>query len=133
MSGARLLARSALAAGLAVLIGCFSERQEQPTSLASIRCANLPVGTLSPGVVVAIRDFAFHTDTVRITRGESVLWINCEEDGVEPHTSTSDGGVWDSPLLRPGDRFARTFQELGTFPYHCTPHPFMKAVVVVQP
>lgn len=40
--------------------------------------------------------------------------------------------AWTSGLLAPGASFRRTFASAGTFPYHCDPHPGMKASVVVQ-
>ncbi len=46
--------------------------------------------------------------------------------------ATSDTGVWASPLFATGSFYSRTFTEAGSFPYHCEPHPFMKATVVVR-
>ena len=83
------------------------------------------------GPAVAIRNFAFSTDTLRVAPGAQVTWVNCESPQVEGHTTTSDDGVWDSGLLFSGDTFVRTFDEAGTFPYHCVPHPSMRAVVIV--
>jgi plastocyanin len=58
-----------------------------------------------------------------------VTWINCD---VDSHTSTADGGEWASPLLAPGDAFTQSFETPGEFAYHCEPHPFMQARVVVE-
>ena len=63
------------------------------------------------------------------TRCERVTWINCDEDS---HTSTADGGQWSSPLLAPGDAFTQAFDAPGELAYHCEPHPFMRARVVVE-
>jgi plastocyanin len=83
--------------------------------------------------LVAIRDFEFHPDSLAAPAGATVTWVNCEDVGQEPHTTTSDTtGVWDSPDLNPGARFSHTFPTPGTFPYHCTPHPFMLGKIVVQ-
>lgn len=112
----------AAALGAAPLAGCFSERQ--PTG------AELDCETPAQPVVV-IRDFAFRADCIRIAPGQSVTWVN-EEPGTDAHTSTSDDGRWDSPLLQPGDSFTVTFEQAGRFPYHCTPHPTMQGVVLVE-
>ncbi len=48
------------------------------------------------------------------------------------HTVTADDGSWDSGDVQPGATWRRTFDRPGTYPYHCTPHPFMQAVVVVE-
>jgi hypothetical protein len=45
---------------------------------------------------------------------------------------TLDDGSMASPLIHPGARFRFVFDHAGTFSYHCTPHPFMKGVVVVK-
>lgn len=84
------------------------------------------------GAAVAIRDFAFSPDTLRIAAGTQVTWVNCEPEDVDPHTATSDAGAWGSELLFPGDTFVREFPDVGTFAYHCVPHPFMRAVVIVD-
>jgi hypothetical protein len=34
--------------------------------------------------------------------------------------------------IQPGGRRSITFSKPGTYPYHCTPHPFMKGVVEVR-
>ena len=82
--------------------------------------------------LIAIRDFTFRPDSLKVPVGATVSWVNCEDVGQEPHTTTSDNAVWDSPELSPGNRFSHTFPAGGTFPYHCTPHPFMTGKVVVQ-
>ena len=48
------------------------------------------------------------------------------------HTSESDGDALSSPLLEPGELYSRTFDEAGSFPYHCGPHPGMRATIVVE-
>ena len=52
-------------------------------------------------------------------QGTTVCWTN---DGQTTHTSTSDTGVWDSSFLAPGESFSFTFNNTGSFPYHCTIH-----------
>ena len=110
---------------------CFSERASGPA--AGLAECRVPVALIdSTHVLVAIRDFAFHADSIRISIGAIVTWVNCEVPGTEPHTTTSDAAVWDSPDLPPGARYSRTFTVAGVFPYHCTPHPFMHGKIVVQ-
>lgn len=79
---------------------------------------------------VPIRDFAFEPSEIRIRPGETVRWVN--EDPVV-HTVTADDGAFDSGPIQPGEGYSRRFDEPGEYPYHCTPHPFMKAVVIVEP
>ena len=123
------LAASAAAVVLALglLAGCFSEH-EAATAVSGT--CNVQLGEGLPGsTVVVIQDFAFGPQDVHVRAGERVTWINCDTD---EHTSTGDAGEWASPLLAPGDAFTQTFPTVGEFPYHCEPHPFMLARVIVE-
>jgi plastocyanin len=123
--GLVLAGAAALLAGGAV--ACFSERAAAPVEEGECR---FPVGEDIPGsTVVVIRRFAFGPEEVRVRAGERVTWINCD---VDAHTSTADGGEWESPLMVPGDAFTQAFETPGEFPYHCEPHPFMTGRVIVE-
>ena len=112
---------------LAALAGCFSERD--PTAPVEGVCS-LPVGEGVPGsTLVIVRAFTFTPPELRMRAGDRVTWVNCDPDS---HTSTADGGQWSSPLLSTGDAFTHTFDAVGDFPYHCEPHPFMTARVIVE-
>jgi plastocyanin len=80
-------------------------------------------------VRVPIRDLEFGLRRLIIRPGTTVIWVN---EGAIPHTSTSDTGAWNSPMLQRGESYSRVFTQTGEFPYHCVPHPMMTAVVVVQ-
>jgi plastocyanin len=117
-----------VAIGGGALAACFSSH-EAPT--ASSGTCNINLGEGVPGsTVVVIQHFAFGPPDLHVPVGGSVTWLNCDQD---THTSTADGGQWASPLLAPGDAFTQTFTVAGTFPYHCTPHPFMIGQVIVGP
>ena len=118
--------------GGALVLACFSDRGAGPTVNAAAEC-RVPVTVIdSMHYIVAIRDFGFHPDSLKVPVGAAVTWVNCETPPQEPHTTTSDTPGWDSPPLNPGDRFSHTFPVAGSYPYHCTPHPFMIGKVVVQ-
>jgi plastocyanin len=118
-------AAAALMAG--AVVGCFSERTATSTGEGECR---FPIGGDIPGsTIVVIRDFTFEPAEVRVRSGERVTWVNCDEDS---HTSTADGGEWSSPLLAPGDAFTQSFETPGELAYHCEPHPFMRARVIVE-
>ena len=129
----RALVVGVATAGIGALaLACFSERSGGPGISAGV--CQVPVTTVdSMHFLVAIRDFAFHPDSIDVPVGATVTWINCEDTGQETHTTTSDSsGVWASADLNAGARFSHQFPSAGTFPYHCTPHPFMLGKVVVQ-
>ena len=119
------------AVGCAIALACFSERGSGPVA-GPAEC-RVPVSVIdSLHFIVAIRNFAFHPDSIAVPAGATVTWVNCEDVGQEPHTTTSDNAVWNSPDLNPGQRFSHTFATAGAFSYHCTPHPFMLGKIVVQ-
>ncbi|MGI9078122.1 MAG: cupredoxin domain-containing protein [Gemmatimonadaceae bacterium] len=113
----------------AVALSCFSERSVT-TAPVTGEC-QVPISATG-STLVAIRDFRFVPALVRVRAGEKVTWVNCDPPGTEAHTSTSDGPAWDSGLMAPGAVFTRTFDQAGTLPYHCEPHPFMTGSVVVE-
>ena len=117
---------------LLVCGACFSDRGAGPGVNTAAEC-RVPVTVIdSMHYLVAIRNFAFHPDSIAVPVGATVTWVNCEDVGQEPHTTTSDNAVWNSPDLNPGQRFSHTFATAGAFPYHCTPHPFMLGKIIVQ-
>lgn len=143
MKGTRAGSRStiqwlvSIGASVLALLGaaCFSER---PTSQATgpDGICRIPVGSGVIGsvqAVVAIREFRFFPDTLRVARGTTVTWVNCEEEFAnEPHTATHDGASWGSEELSPTEIYSERFDEAGLYRYHCTPHPFMTAVLIVE-
>ncbi len=124
-----------VAIGCAAVVACFSERGSAPVVTAVVEC-RVPVTVIdSMHFIVAMRDFAFHPDSIAVPPRATVTWVNCEDVGVEPHTTTSDTtGIWDSSDLIPGARFSHRFPAAGVFPYHCTPHKSIGMVgkIVVQ-
>jgi plastocyanin len=110
------------------LAACFSERDATAPPAEGV--CSLPVGEGVPGsTLVIVRAFTFTPAEVRVRAGDRVTWVNCDPD---PHTSTADGGQWSSSLLSTGDAFTHTFDAVGEYPYHCEPHPFMTARVIVE-
>ncbi len=71
----------------------------------------------------------FTTESVTISAGQAVRWTN--RDPVE-HSVTFDGAEPGSPIIPRNGSYVHRFEQPGTYTYHCTPHPFMKGVVVVK-
>jgi nitrite reductase (NO-forming) len=72
----------------------------------------------------------YSVNVLEVPLGTTVTWTN--EDSVI-HTVTSVDGAFDSGFMREGDTWSYTFDEAGEFEYLCTPHPWMRAKVIVQP
>lgn len=78
---------------------------------------------------VTIEHFAYTPATVTVKKGTTVTWTN--QDDVK-HDVNADNGAFKSELLDKGESFSYTFNEAGTFKYHCTPHPNMIGTVIVE-
>ena len=78
---------------------------------------------------VSIVNFEFSPATLTVPVGTKVTWTN---NGSAAHTVTADQGAFDSRAVQPGASFAFTFTKAGTYAYHCTIHPSMKATVTVE-
>lgn len=79
---------------------------------------------------VKIRNFKFEPANVAIVEGQTVQFINEDE---EPHTATSTDGIFDSKALDTNQTFYYTATKPGSFPYICSVHPFMKGTLTVNP
>ena len=78
---------------------------------------------VNQGDIVVIDDFTFGDGTpVEIQAGELITWQN--DDSIR-HTVTddTDNPEFSSDAIQPGDTFSITFDEPGTFQYHCSIHP----------
>jgi plastocyanin/subtilisin-like proprotein convertase family protein len=95
-----------------------------------------PTGTRPPNCApsttfVSIVNFAFSPQNVTIYQGQTVYWSN---DSNTTHTTSSNSGTWYSGWITAGSFFAFTFNNAGTFPYHCDFHPgTMTGTITVLP
>jgi plastocyanin len=76
---------------------------------------------------VSVVDNAFQPGRLRVQKGTRVKWTH---KGSNPHTVTSDAGLFDASL-DPGETFARVFRKKGRYPYHCEIHDGMAGVIRV--
>jgi LPXTG-motif cell wall-anchored protein len=109
-----------------------NEAAPQPQLLgdeASEAPASDPKALAAASGSVTIADFTFAPKTITVNQGDTVTWNN---NGPTPHSATANDGSFDTGILKKGQTSSHTFSQAGTFSYFCTPHPFMKATVVVQ-
>ncbi|GAC1334202.1 MAG: hypothetical protein NVSMB22_26550 [Chloroflexota bacterium] len=78
---------------------------------------------------VTMQNFQFAPKSLTVVVGATVTWTNTD---AAPHTATSDDGRWTTKLLQTNQSGSVTFNAVGTFSYHCTVHPLMKATIIVQ-
>lgn len=126
-------------AGLALLGGCGDDDDEAvsgdttaPTTTEDTAAGDSTTTTTGapaePGAVL-VAGYAFDPTPATVQAGETITWTN-EDDFA--HTSTSDDDVWDSDEIGNGESFEFTFDEPGTYAYHCAIHNFMQGEVVVE-
>jgi plastocyanin len=70
---------------------------------------------------------AFQPGTITVDLGQSVTWVNLDDD-----SHTASGAAFDTGNIDPGDLVTLTFDEPGTFPYSCQYHPGMVGTVEVR-
>jgi plastocyanin len=92
--------------------------------------ATIPT-TSTPGqsATVTIENIAYSPVDITVSVGTTVTWTN--KDPVT-HTVTSDTGIFDSGDMSQGNTFSYTFNETGTFNYHCKIHSSMHGTVTVE-
>lgn len=80
---------------------------------------------------IDIKNFAFSPAVVTVKKGTTITWTNQDDTrhSISPDTETTD--FKPSQLLSKGETYSVTFTSAGTYTYHCTPHPYMKASVIV--
>lgn len=80
---------------------------------------------------IDIKDFAFTPAAIQVKKGTTVTWTNQDSTrhNIAPDSETADFKA--SELLDKGKSYSVTFNTVGTYTYHCTPHPYMKASVIV--
>ncbi len=78
---------------------------------------------------VSISDFSFSPVAITVKKGTTVTWTN--NDSIS-HTVTSDTEHGpNSSTVSSGQTYSFTFNDEGTFNYHCSIHPQMQGTVTV--
>lgn len=79
---------------------------------------------------IEIKDFMFSPQTITVKSGETITWINRDE---EPHTIVSVGKKFPkSSALDTDQEFSITVSAPGTYEYFCSVHPKMTGTIVVE-
>jgi plastocyanin len=87
-----------------------------------------PADTPDPAQIV-VKDFMFVPTSLRVKAGSTVTWANRDD---EPHTVTSDTGLFRSGAMDTNDSFSFKFDKPGTYHFTCSIHPHMVGTIVVQ-
>jgi plastocyanin len=74
------------------------------------------------------KTYGFDPPTLDLRAGDTVVWRNT---GSMQHSITAVDGSFDSGLLNPGATWSRRFGQSAYVEYRCTPHPWMRGILVV--
>ncbi|HSJ36361.1 MAG TPA: cupredoxin family copper-binding protein, partial [Acidimicrobiia bacterium] len=72
----------------------------------------------------------YSVNVITVKAGTTVTWTN--QDNMM-HTVTAVDGSFDSGFMDAGQTWSHTFDEPGEYEYFCSPHPWMRAKVIVEP
>lgn len=93
-------------------------------------------------VTVSLKNTSFNPQNLKVSAGTKVTWVN-EDDVVHTVNTGADNTGSDhahtyfksqnSRNLDKADTFSVTFEKVGIYPYHCTPHAsFMTGSILVE-
>lgn len=101
-----------------------------PAGAETVAPGRVAVGPVTgPLVLSPVTGLQYSQPILEVAVGTTIEWKN---DDPVAHTVTADDGSFDSGMIEGGQTWRYTFTRAGTYAYHCTPHPFMKATVVVK-
>ena len=88
-----------------------------------------------PGAAFDASLFHYYPEDIAIPAGTTISWFN--DDPGQPHTVTSGipddpSNIFNSGVMPYGSFFQYTFDEAGTFDYHCIIHPWRTGSVTVS-
>ena len=92
----------------------------------------MPTKVSRPGC--DIEDVCYIPSEIVVEKGGSVTWLN-EDSSFHTVTSGFYGeptDLFDSGYLDPYEYYTLSFDEIGTYDYFCTLHPWMMAQVIVE-
>jgi plastocyanin len=120
---------AALAAVLLASACSGSSSPSTPTSSPQPAPSGPSTSVSIPQGAAVLTLTAYNPNPVNVAAGTTVRWTNTD---AVAHTSTADGGAFNSGTLAAGAHFDFTFQTAGSFPYHCAIHPGMIGTIVVR-
>jgi plastocyanin len=78
---------------------------------------------------VTMENMRFQPERLTVALGDTVVWVNKD---LVPHTATSKAGGFDSAAIQADKSWRLTVRKEGDFPYVCTFHPTMTAMLRVK-
>lgn len=88
-------------------------------------------------IKISMKNLMFEPVKTKISKGTKVTWVNDDPDDHYVNTDSHPAHTYfltqNSKLLKTGDEYSVTFDEVGIYPYHCSLHEAsMKATILVE-
>ena len=109
------------------IVHCSAIANDGTDNSASVDSASTTIFTIHN---IDIQNMAFSPSTITITAGDIIIWTNL--DSMDHSVTSDDGTSFDSGLISNSQTFTLTGLSIGTYGYHCTPHPSMTGTIIVQ-
>lgn len=81
-------------------------------------------------VTINIKNYAYSKKTVTVKKGTIIRWVN--KDSMKHDVRSKKAGGPNGPLLGKNKSYSWRAESKGTYAYYCSPHPYMKATVIVK-
>ena len=110
------------------VVYCSAVASDGTTNSATVSSASTTVYTIHS---INIQNMAFSPSTITISAGDIIIWTNLDNMG---HTVTEDSStpVFNSGSIGNSQTYTLTGLGVGTYTYHCQPHPSMTGTIIVQ-
>lgn len=118
--------------GVVVFTRNSGSNEHMPMGSNSAHNSSASATAPADGNSVNIQNYKFNPTPLKVKKGTSVTWTN--KDIAKHNVVVDDGqpaGGPSGPLFGKGETYKFTFSTVGTFKYHCEPHPYMHGEVVV--
>lgn len=120
--------------GIFLVVSANKPDKVQPASTSSTNPSQpSTIGNNQPAApnAVTIKDYAFKPAKITVKKGTTITWTNQDDSRHDITPDKESGNFVASELLSQGNGYSFTFNTVGTYTYHCSPHPYMKATVEV--
>lgn len=125
-----------IAAGVVIIGGIAVAVTRTPTKSATNEMS-MPSSSISAQAPkdansIVISNYKFDPTPLKVKKGTTVTWTNT--DIAKHNIVTDDGqaaGGPSGPLFGKGETYSFTFNTVGMFAYHCSPHPYMHGAIEV--
>jgi amicyanin len=125
----------AVVAAVGVIISQSMKPKDEHSAMPMTSTQDTPAdtGMQQSANEVIIKNYAFGPSPITVKKGTTVTWTNKDiaKHNVEMDEGQPAGDPVESALFGKDETYSFTFNTVGKFNYHCSPHPYMKGTVEV--